>query len=303
VADMSSTKSGNTMDEPAGRCNLLDEPEQDSLLRLTKLVEHIFHVPFAYMALLGADLTVITRIGSGSEHWASMKTYPLAAALSHPIVWPDPSGAPAPGFICGDVRFAAGVPLQSSNGLELGLLAIADVKPRPEFSRQDHELLSEVAGVLAEKMELRLMACQARQAESCLREAENRFRNIADSVPVMLIYSGVDGGSSFVNKAWLEFTGRSFAEELGDGYAETFHPDYRERTMETYWDAFQERRSLTIEFPMRRHDGDYRWMEARGVPRFHDDGTFAGYIGCLIDLTDQRSAVPEARKDAAELSI
>jgi PAS domain S-box-containing protein len=270
--------------------SLLDEPEQDGLLRLTKLVEHLFHVPIAYMALLGPDLTVVTRIGSGRDYWNSLRTYPLADALAKPIVWPDPSGAPTVGFVCGDVKFAAAAPLRSSDGLELGLLVISDVRPRPEFSPKDHETLQELAAVLAGKMELRLMACQAREAESRLREAENRFRNIANCAPVMIIYSGVDGGSSFVNRAWLEFTGRNLAEELGDSYAETFHPDCRERVMETYWNAFRERQPLTIQFPMRRSDGEYRWMEARGVPRFLDDGTYAGYIGCFIDLTGQGSA-------------
>lgn len=277
-----------------GHHNLLDEPEEAGLLRLTKLVERLFQVPAAYMALFGPDLTVTTRIGSGVEYSKNLKTYPLAAALAKPVVWPDSSGAPAAGFVCGEVRFAAAAPLQSNDGLELGLLVIADVKPRPDFSQEDHETLQELASVLAGKMELRLMACRAREAELEIREAENRFRNIADSAPVMIIYSGVDGGSSFVNKAWLEFTGRSFADELGDGYEDTLHPDYREHVVKTYWDAFQERKPLTIQFPMRRYDGEYRWMEGRGVPRFLDDGTYAGFISCVIDLTERR-AVPEPR--------
>jgi PAS domain S-box-containing protein len=191
---------------------------------------------------------------------------------------------PASGFVPGGLQFAALVPLRSSDGLELGLLAIADIAPHPEFSGEKLEILSELAGVFAGKMEMRLMAEQAREAEALLREAEKRFRNIADYAPVMIIYSSVEGGVRFVNKAWLDFTGRPMDEELEAGYAETFHPDYRDRVVETYWDAFQHRRSRTIQFPMRRHDGEYRWMEARGVPRFRDDGTFAGYIGCYIDL-------------------
>jgi len=129
--------------------NLLDEPEQTGLLRLTKLVEHVFNVPIAYFALLGPNFQVVTRIGSGSAHWNSLKTYPLAAALASPTVWPDPSGAPAAGFICGDLRFAAAAPLRSSDGLELGLLVIADVRPRPEFSKKGLGILEELAGILA----------------------------------------------------------------------------------------------------------------------------------------------------------
>jgi len=116
---MSLTTDSNPIDAPAGRWNILDESEEAGLLRLTTLVEHLFHVPIAYMALLGPDLTVITRIGSGSGHWDSLKTYPLAAALANPIVWPDPSGMQTEGFICGDVRFAER--LRSSRAMDWNL--------------------------------------------------------------------------------------------------------------------------------------------------------------------------------------
>jgi PAS domain S-box-containing protein len=263
---------------------------------MTKLVEHLFRLPIAHVALLQADFTVSTRIGSGQEHWENLNTFPVLRALGKPIVWPGPSGSTFTGFIPGELRFVAAVPLRSSDDLELGLLIVGDVVPHPEFSRRDCDTLAELAGVLAGKMELRMLACEARESESEIREAERRFRNIANSAPVMIIYSGVDGGCSFVNKTWLEFTGRDLTDELGDGYADTFHPDYRDGIAKAYWSAFTERKPVSFEFPMRRHDGEYRWMEARGAPRFRDDGGYAGYIGCFVDLTDQRSVIAEIRK-------
>lgn len=276
--------------------NLLDEPEEAGLIRMTKLVEHVFRVPIAYMALLGSGLEVVTRVGSGSEHWKYLQTYPLGEAFVKPARWPDPSGATPAGFIRGKLCFAASAPLRSSDGVDLGLLVIADVRERPDFSNKDHEILVELAGVLAGKMELRMLASRARDSELFQREAERRFRNIADAAPVMLIYSCADGAGSFVNKAWLEFTGRSIDEELGEGYADTFHPDHREVAVRQYWESFQARKSLSQEFPMRRHDGVYRWMRVRGMPRFLDDGTYVGYIGCFVDVTDQRSAISALRK-------
>ena len=292
---MSPTTEMHSIDRLSRLYNLLDEPEHAVLARLTKLVEHLFHVPVAYIALLGPDLEVVTRIGSGKEHWDNLKTYPLASVLDKPTAWHDASGSPVPGFLSGDLRFAAAAALRSSSGLDLGLLVIADVKPRPEFSGSDHQTLQELAGVLAIKMELRAMACQAQESAWLVREAESRFRNIANSAPVMIIFSGVDGGSSFVNKIWLEFTGRTFSEELGDGFADTFHPDFRDRVVSIYWEAFNERKPLTVQLPMRRHDGEYCWMEFRGRPRFLDDGQYAGYIGCFIDFIDPRIAMPDSR--------
>ena len=192
-----------------------------------------------------------------------------------------------PGSEDGEIRFAAAATLRASDGLQLGALVIADVIPRPDFQQQDLEVLSELAGVLAGKMELRLMAHLAREWESSIREAEARFRNIANAAPVMIIYSDADGGSSFVNKTWLEFTGRSMPDELGEGFAETFHPEHRSRVMHAYWSAFRERRPLKLEFPMRRFDGEYQWVESRGTPRFLDNGNYAGYISCFTELGEQ----------------
>ena len=289
TAEPETAEPATAMDECcATHLNLLDEPEHEVLLRLSGLVSRVFRVPAAYLALLGPGLTVTTRVGSGSRYWDNLKTYPLARALANPVIWPDPAGEDVPGFVSGEIRFAAAAPLRSSDGLELGVLVIADVEAHPQFLTEDLETLAELAGILAGKMELRMMACQARDSEALLREAEGRFRNIANYAPVMIIYSGVDGGAVFVNKAWLDFTGRRLEDELGTGYAETFHPDFRGRAVETYWDAFQLRKSRTVQFPMRRHDGEYRWMEARGVPRFLDDGSYAGFVGCCIDLGQWR---------------
>ncbi len=272
--------------------NFLDESELDALGRLTRLVARLFHVPVAYAALLGSDLKVTLRVGVGTEYAAILQTYPLAAALSKPQLWPDPSGVPVDGFVCGDLKFAALAPLRSSDGLELGVLAIADLEARPAFSRIDLDSLAELAAVLTRKLELRAIAGQAREAELSLNETEDRFRNIADCAPVMILCIGLDGGGSFVNRAWIEFTGRSIEDELGDGFQEAFHRDYRMSVMEAYWKAFQRRKPFVAEFPMRRHDGEYRWMQARGMPQIRDNGRFVGYVGVFVDLTEQCSVPP-----------
>jgi PAS domain S-box-containing protein len=271
--------------EPALIDNCLAyEPEQQTLTRLSNLVARLFHVPVAYVALLGPDLKVSNRVGVCGGLWQNLRTYPLGRVLAGSFLWPDPSGTSVPGFVPGEVRFAAAAPLRSSDGLELGLLAIADTKPHPEFTSEDLSTLAELAGVLAGKMELRMLVSQAWEAQKPAAEAEKRFRSIAGCAPVMIICSGVDGGAWFVNKAWLEFTGRALEDELGPGYADTFHPDYRDRVVDTYWDAFTVRQPRTIRFPMLRYDGEYRLMEARGAPRFLEDGTFAGFVGCFLDL-------------------
>jgi PAS domain S-box-containing protein len=160
------------------------------------------------------------------------------------------------------------------------------------------EALSELACTLAAKMELRMIASHARESELALRETERRFRAIADCAPVLIVCSAADGASTFVNKTWLDFTGRSLEEELADGGAGCVHPDSRKIVYQTYWRAFQAREPVTVEFPMRRHDGEYRWMLCRGVPRFREDGAFAGFVGTMVDFTNHYKAIAEVQKHA-----
>lgn len=262
------------------------------------MVEHLFHVPIAYMALLGCDLKVVTRIGSGCDHWRYLKTYPIVNAFDTPTVVRDAGEGVPEGTDFGDLRFAASAPLRTSGGESLGMLVIADFQPRPYFSELDLSALEELASTLATKMELRVIAAQALEAELSLRETEARFRALANSAPVLIISGGPEGGCSFVNRTWLDFTGRELAEELGDGWAESIHPDSRQVVVEATWRALEERKPVTLEHPMRRYDGEYRWMLARGVPRFLDDGTYAGHVACLVDLTDQHRALLAVQKQA-----
>lgn len=278
--------------------NILDIPERPDLLRMTTLVEHLFRVPVAYMALVDHATQVVTRIGSGSEYWSLLKTYPLSAVIETPAVVQDAALGLPDGTSFGDLRFAASAPLLTSSGVSLGVLVIADREPRPHFAEKDTRALSELARMLAGKMELRMIASHALEAESALRETERRFRAIANTAPVKIIYGGVDGSCAFVNKTWLNFTGRSLEEELGDGWADCIHPDYREIAYEKYWRAFEAREAFTVEYPMRRHDGVYRWMLGRRVPRFLDDGTFTGFVGTLVDITDYHNAILAVQKQA-----
>jgi len=270
--------------------NILESPERPDLLRLTALVEHLFQVPVAYLALVDDRGQVVSRIGSGREHWPLLQTYPLSLTTGRATVLRDTGP--------GAIRFAASAPLMTSSGVSLGDLVIADCAARPSFSEADQAALSELACTLASKMELRLIALQARESVLALHETERRFRAIADAAPVLIVCSGPDGSLSFVNKTWLDFSGRSLKEELADGGFGCVHPDSRKIVYQTYWRAFQAREPVTVEFPMRRHDGEYRWMLCKGVPRFREDGTFAGFVGTMVDFTNHYKAIAEVQKHA-----
>lgn len=131
------------------------------------------------------------------------------------------------------------------------------------------------------------------RAEQAMRESEERFRLVANTAPVMIWMNDTDDQCTYVNKRWLEFTGRRIEEELGEGWLQAVHPDDVESCLETSRAAFRTRSTVELQYRLRRHDGAYRWVLDLGVPRFNADGSFAGYIGSCIDVTERKQAEEE----------
>jgi PAS domain S-box-containing protein len=129
-----------------------------------------------------------------------------------------------------------------------------------------------------------------RRADHAVRESEARFRLAADAAPVMMWAALPDGGCTYFNRAWLDFTGRRIEQELGNGWAEGVHPDDREGCLDAYRRALDAREPFTLEYRLRHRDGEYRWLVDRGVPRFARDGEFSGYIGACTDITEIKAA-------------
>jgi PAS domain S-box-containing protein len=127
-----------------------------------------------------------------------------------------------------------------------------------------------------------------KRADELRRESEERFRMLADSAPVMVWVAGPDGLCSFFNQQWLEFTGRSMEQEMGNGWAEGVHPADLQPCLDFYVSSFNARRSFTMEYRLKRADGQYRWLVDTGVPRFGPDGDFAGYIGSCVDISERK---------------
>lgn len=134
---------------------------------------------------------------------------------------------------------------------------------------------------------------QGQQAEEALRESEARFRVMADTAPVLIWMAGPDKLCDYFNQTWLDFTGRTPEQEFGSGWLEGIHPEDLQQFWQTYINAFDAHRTFTMEYRLRRFDGEYRWILDTGVPRFVPDGGFVGYIGSAIDITERKQAEQE----------
>src|SRR5262249_47047416 len=113
-------------------------------------------------------------------------------------------------------------------------------------------------------------------AEKRMREGDEYFRIMADTAPVLIWVSGTDMMSTFFNKPWLEFTGRTMEQELGFGWAEGVHIDDLDRCLNIYQSAFEARKDFIMEYRLRRFDGEYRQVLDQGVPWWMPDGSLAG---------------------------
>jgi len=168
-------------------------------------------------------------------------------------------------------------------------------QPRAQFRRayalRQRKALRAVTGVpynKGETEELKQVTAERAQIVAALAESETRFRLMADTAPVLIWMSDPDAQGTFFNKPWLEFTGRTLEQEQGYGWLESVHPEDQQSCLNTYHSAFHTRQGFRMEYRLRRADGTYQWVLDTGIPRFALDGSFAGYIGSCIDITERK---------------
>ena len=153
------------------------------------------------------------------------------------------------------------------------------------YEERNKKLKLTYAGINKNK---RKISVEKEKFENALIESEERFSLMADTAPIMIWISGADKQFFYFNKMWLNFTGRSILDELGNGWLENMHPDDFTNFHKIYNASYRSKRNFEIEFRMKRKDGKYRWIFTRGVPRFLPSDDFAGFLGTAIDITDRK---------------
>lgn len=164
----------------------------------------------------------------------------------------------------------------------------AHSRTRQRFSGDDANFLYAVANTVA-------VAVARSRAEAAVRDSEARFRDLADTTPALMWTTEERGRVTFVNRRWLEFTGRTLEEEVGDTWAMSSHPDDRPELVSRWLDALAQRAEFRMEYRLRRADGTYRWVLEIGVPRY-TDGEFVGYVGTATDIHERRAMEQRLRR-------
>jgi two-component system CheB/CheR fusion protein len=140
-------------------------------------------------------------------------------------------------------------------------------------------------------------------AEQKRRESDRLFQLMADTAPVLIWIADPAKQRTWLNKGWIDFTGQTLQQALGDGWREAVHPDDLPLYLSVYEEHSKKRAPFYIEYKLRRKNGEYRWIGARGVPRFAPDGTFEGYIGACLDIHEQKIAAEEIAENRRSLEL
>jgi PAS domain S-box-containing protein len=171
--------------------------------------------------------------------------------------------------------------------------------PRPLHDEQGNVVGA--VNVLVDATDRHQADSARKTVERALRESEARFREVANTAPVMIWISGLDKLRHWFNRRWLDFVGRTTEDEKGLGWTAGVHPDDLQRYLDMYHKAFDARVPFAMEYRLRRSDGEFRWILANGTPMHNADGEFTGFIGTCADITERKRTEQELALYRVEL--
>ncbi len=135
------------------------------------------------------------------------------------------------------------------------------------------------------------------------RSSEERFRSLADASPVMILMSDTNALCTYFNRAWLDFRGRTLEEELGNGWTDGLHPDDRDLCVESYLKSFSSRSPFRMQYRLQKADEEFVWVEVAGVPRYRDNGEFAGLMASAAEVSDRKRGFFTPDEDSVRMVL
>jgi PAS domain S-box-containing protein len=174
------------------------------------------------------------------------------------------------------------------NELIAHVKSMIKIKAANDFKKTEKQRLEKL--VLERTQELQEELRINKEISNKLIESENHFRTLADSGQALIWTSALDKKCNYFNQPWLDFTGRSLEQELGDGWLEGVHPNDLQRCIKIYVNAFDRREKFSMDYRIRHKSGEYRWIQDDGTPRYNSKQEFIGYIGHCLDISERKKA-------------
>lgn len=288
----------------------LDDPAlRRQLDRLAALAARICGTPVGLVSLVSENTQdFIGRSGLdglGTPRSQSFCAFAMhePAAMVIPDATVDPRFAANP-LVTGEpgIRFYAGQPLISPEGAPLGSLCVIDVETRDGLTPAQAEALATLAEAAMAQLERpRREHSTARVADE-FADLEQRFAVLVDAMPQLVWSTRANGSCDYLNARWGEFTGIPDADSFGGGWLKSVHADDLATTRQAWNSAVTTGERYQIEYRLRRHDGEYRWMIVHGLPLRGADGTITRWIGTCTDIHEQKDANDRLEMLSQELS-
>lgn len=290
--------------------SLVDLPE---LRRITDFAAALCDAPISLVSLVGRDeQSFLARTGLAVDRTGRDVSFCQHAMTQHDVmIVPDATHDPRfadNALVTGamGIRFYAGAPLVTEDGVALGALCVIDHVPREgltDLQRQGLTLLAEqVMRLLAGHRGSLEQQDAAQSVNRALAESEERFRVLADAMPQMVWSTLPDGYHDYYNARWYEFTGMPVGSTDGEEWSGMFHPDDQDRAWERWRHSLATGEPYQIEYRLRAADGSYRWTLGRALPLRDDSGAIIRWFGTCTDIHDNRTLLEEREVISQELS-
>ena len=172
----------------------------------------------------------------------------------------------------GYVRYE-NLPLQTRDGRNIAVEFVSNV-----YQAGDEEVIQCNIRDITER----------KRVEGALRQSEAEFRTLAETMPQIVWATRGDGRNIYFNHHWMEYTGLTLEESLGDGWTKPFHPEDRQRAWDAWQNAVANAGNYSLECRLRRADGIYRWWWILAAPFKAADGSILKWFGSCTDITERK---------------
>ena len=291
-----------------------DLREAGALDDIVGFAARLCDTPVALVTLVEAEFQqFLARTGIDQDRTPSDISF-CAHALGGPDIFEvvdatrDPRFAGNP-LVTGDpyVRFYAGAPMLSGEGVVLGTVCVIDTVARPlGLTPLQREGLALLAKAAMARLDDRRTSREQGEAEALSRQAledsEQRFRTLADTMPQMVWSTLPDGFHDYYNARWYEFTGVPQGSTDGEAWNDIFHPDDQDRAWSVWRHSLETGDPYDIEYRLKHFDGTYRWVLGRALPIRDGDHVIVRWFGTCTDIHEQKMALDEREIISQELS-